>query len=116
MSAAKSNAMRFGEVIKGMGKKSVTPEPRLAIVPDTPPQPKDLTPTRKVKGAAGHPSTETNAQIAKRIGLRPGKRVRLPDDKDGKPVRKNIGAVTNDGYVTFPGSRTRFPARDFILR
>jgi hypothetical protein len=60
--------------------------------------------------------SESNAQIVRRLNLKKGDLVRLPDDCHGQPVRKAIKNVDGNGMVTFGGNRKQFPARAFLPR
>lgn len=104
----KNNVRQWADAI--LGETSVQ-------APQTLDEAEPLAPVDAATTRKAHPSeTETNAQIARRLELKRGVRVRMPDDDDGQPVRKIIKSIDGNGMVTFQGSRMQFPARSFLPR
>jgi|GEM_PF-6932801 len=115
MNAAQERVKRFGDLI-AKGEKPPT-APELKVVPDVPPDfPKDPLPQEdQAMIKTPYPSpAETDAQIAKRLGLEKGKVVRC--DQGDEPIRRKISSVDSNGMVTLTGSRKKIPARNFLPR
>jgi len=120
MTASQKRARTYGEMIAKMQTISKPAEPNLKLVPDTLEEAtaKAALPRKDqvMKLTPYGSPTETDAQAAKRLGLKKGEVVRWSDDENGTPVRKTIRSVDDNGLVTFEGSRKTYPARNFIPR